>query len=549
MTLKKKIMSLVLSATLIMNVIGIYAGTISIDEAWDQLSSSQKSQFEQVGLDKNGLNKIDSMVGGVDISSLIAPPLTYEGDQFTVSQSNADQVLNMLNLVMDTDLDSENMLEIFNNVIGDINNNSSEKTRQDFAKLLGQYGMVNKGSTEALVPEGTGGGNNESLNQENIQEKLEEKLLALKEVGTLNKGQKANLQKILEILSSHVQEPLTLISTESLQQAWDISIQWQQNNAIGLKFAKANTPVARLKMAANTAVSIPKGLWDDHDVSQTGRLDLESGSALLSIDKNTYTNKATKVTLNSIQKDGYSQGVEMSSTSKMYSPAKLSFYTGGEVPEEYGIYKIEGDKIILIGGIYNEALGAVEALVKTSGTYVLKKTTPKAYKDLTDVKWAEKQINHLGQKGYIVGKSEGIYGPKDDITRAEFAVLLTRILRLPEANISNDFSDMKPDAWYYFDVLATVEAGLFNGKSEDNFDPAGKITRQEVAAVISRILVQKGYSEPKVDNIPKGTWAPGALALLKDQSLVTEIVGFNDQIGTNANRAEVAYILYNLLQR
>ena len=495
---------------------------------------------------KDALNKIDSKVGGADLSVFISPPLSYENDRFTVSQKNAESALNLLSIWGGQEVDRNSMMAVFNDVVADINSNSSTKTKDDFAKLLGQYGMVSRGGGQVL-PGDLGGGTGGSLAQENIQEKLGEMHQEFIKHEKMSPLQKANTQKNLEVLSSHMIDPVTSMTKEGVQEAWAQSTTWQENNAKGLVFAKTKAPVARWDLSVEAEVSIPQGLWDN--ASPYGRLELGTRSVVLSIEKNTYTNNASKIKAQPVTKEGYNQAITIASTAKIYSPAKLSFYIDAESPEEYGVYKLDGDKEILIGGIYNEAIGAVEALIKSSGTYALKKTTPKTYKDLGDFKWAEKQINHLGQKGYIAGKSEGVYGAKDDITRAEFAVLLTRVLQLPATNRPNNFKDMKADAWYYNDVMATVEAKLFNGKAADSFDPSGKITRQEVAAVISRILLQKGYQEPLVENVEKGTWAPGALALLKDQSITAEITGFNDQIGKNANRAEVATILFNLLQR
>lgn len=547
MKLKKRVISLVISATLMMNILGVYAGTISIDEAWNQLTSSQQAKLGQVGIDQKALKKIDSISGGGDMSLFFSPPLSYENDQFVVSQQNSEQVLQLLSIVTGTEFDRDMMLGTFNDVIADINSNSTEKTRQDFSKLLGQYGMVDKNTGAQILPGGGAGGGGSALKQINIQERLEERLTALKEIQKPSKREKANLQKTIEVLSGYGQAPLMALTPESVQKAWDQSMAWQVNTGNGLTFSKAHAPVARWSLQDNPEVTLIKELWDK--ALPLARLELVAGSAVLNIDANTYKGGTSKVTLKPINKEGYEQAVTVTSTAKIYAPAKLGFYITSEVPQEYGVYKIDGDKEILVGGIYNEAIGAVEALVKSSGTYALKKTTPKVYKDLDEVEWAKSKINHLSQKGYIGGKSEGIYAPKDDISRAEFAVLLTRTLQLPATSINNKFSDMKAGAWYYSDVMATVEAGLFSGKSATTFDPEGKITRQEVSAVMARILTQRGYAEPAIEEVPTGVWAPGALALLKEESFTLEIKGFHDQVGKNANRAEVAYILYNLLQR
>lgn len=546
MKIKKKVTSLVVLLTLLMNILGVYAETISVNQAWNQLSSSQRSKLEQVGIDDKLLNKMDTALDGTDISSFISPPLTYENNQFIISQQNAEQVLLLLSIASGKEFDSDRMMAVFNDVIGDINKNSSDKTREEFAKLLEQHGLSSTGEIGGQLPMAPGGGGSPAA-QKGIQKKLEEKLLEFEEKEKHTKVQQADFQKLIEVLSSYMIDPLTSFMSEDIQNAWKKSTEWQTKNAKGIVFAKTNAPVARWNVLDNMEITIPQRLWEN--VSSYGRIELEAGSIVISIEKNTYNNDGSKIKIKPITKEGYKQGVIVSSTAKMYSPAKIAFYMTDEAPQDYGVYKLEDNKEILIGGIYNEALGAVETLIKSSGTYVLKKASAKECGDLSSVSWAKNEINHLGQKGYIAGKAEGVYAPKDAITRAEFAVLLRRILQLPTTSRNNNFKDMKSDAWYYNDVMATVEAKLFNGKSASSFDPSGKITRQEVVAVISRVLVQKGYNEPQVEEVNKDIWAPGAIALMKDQSLTTQIPNFNDHIRENANRAEVAYILYNLLQR
>lgn len=547
MKIKNKAISLVLSGMLLLNVVNVYADTQSIEQAWHQLSSTQQSKLQQVGIDTHLLNKIDSSLGSTEISAFIGAPVTYENGHFTVSQKDAETVLALLSMAGNTSYDKDSMLAVFNDVMGDINSTSSEDTKEDFARLLAQYGLCSVVDVGPLLPGVGGGSAGGSLKQENMQEKLEEKLENLKQAGLHTKEEVGNFQKALEVLSSYKIEPLVSLANSDVQKAWEQSAQWQQKNADSIVLSKAITPVARWNMLSEKEVVIPKGLWEE--TVSYGRVELDAGVAVVGVEKNTFANNGSKLTIESFVKEGYKSGITFSSTSKIYSPAKIGFYIEGEDVQDYAVYKLEDNMEILIGGIYNEARDMVEAFVKSSGTYVLKKAPAKTYEDLENVSWAKKEIEHLGQKGYIGGKSEGIYAPLDDITRAEFAALLTRMFQLPSASVKNNFGDIKTDAWYYNDVMATVEAKLFNGKSASSFDPSGKITRQEVAAVISRILVQKGYSEPKTEQVGKGIWAPGALALMNDQSLTTKVPGFNDNVAKNANRAEVAYMLYNLLQR
>ncbi|NLI89664.1 MAG: hypothetical protein GX366_04570, partial [Epulopiscium sp.] len=73
------------------------------------------------------------------------------------------------------------------------------------------------------------------------------------------------------------------------------------------------------------------------------------------------------------------------------------------------------------------------------------------------------------------------------------------------------------------------------------------ITRQEVAAVLSRILAKKGYLQ--TDNSPKGinvaAWAEDSVALYLREVQTKELV--NLDMSENATRAEIMVMILEFL--
>lgn len=120
--------------------------------------------------------------------------------------------------------------------------------------------------------------------------------------------------------------------------------------------------------------------------------------------------------------------------------------------------------------------------------------TAKAFADVPETHWAVSYIKDLTEKGVLNGKSETEFAPEDNITRAEFAAILSRMSgdELPAAD--GTFIDVANDAWYAANVAWAVKAGVVKGVSETEFAPNANITRQDMAVMIERYAAYKAYT-------------------------------------------------------
>ncbi|MCA1041627.1 S-layer homology domain-containing protein [Bacillus infantis] len=106
----------------------------------------------------------------------------------------------------------------------------------------------------------------------------------------------------------------------------------------------------------------------------------------------------------------------------------------------------------------------------------------------SDIKghWASKEITLWVQKGLMKGYEDGSFKPNKGITRAEFAALVNRTFDFKEKS-ARTYSDIKNSAWYKTEVQKADAAGYMTGYEDGSFRPNQSISRQEVAAVLSRI--------------------------------------------------------------
>jgi len=111
----------------------------------------------------------------------------------------------------------------------------------------------------------------------------------------------------------------------------------------------------------------------------------------------------------------------------------------------------------------------------------------------TDIKGHkhEEAIYYLAQRGIIKGKNEKIYDPDGKLTRAEYMALIDRVLELKPTEEALPFEDVSPDSWYYEYIKAAYDNKIINGTSKTSFEPDNKVTREQMVAIVMRILRSK----------------------------------------------------------
>ncbi|PES03222.1 N-acetylmuramoyl-L-alanine amidase, partial [Bacillus anthracis] len=85
------------------------------------------------------------------------------------------------------------------------------------------------------------------------------------------------------------------------------------------------------------------------------------------------------------------------------------------------------------------------------------------------------------------------FAPYRNVTRAEFAKLISNALKLPEGNKSFvDINEAHPSL--HDGIKRCASAGIINGRGEGIFDPNSPITREEVSIMIDKALRYKGIT-------------------------------------------------------
>ena len=164
----------------------------------------------------------------------------------------------------------------------------------------------------------------------------------------------------------------------------------------------------------------------------------------------------------------------------------------------------------------------------------------------------------LASKNIIQGKTGETFAPSDDITRAQFAALLSRALNLPKQPYAATFSDVSTANWAAQDIEAANRAGIVQGE-KGKFNPNAKITRQQMAAMIIRAIE---FKDPTSLKSVKSTLPFKDAASISEYA--KEYVGLSASLGIisgreekgsfvfapkeNATRAHAAKMLYKFIE-
>ncbi|MFC5469009.1 S-layer homology domain-containing protein [Cohnella suwonensis] len=176
-------------------------------------------------------------------------------------------------------------------------------------------------------------------------------------------------------------------------------------------------------------------------------------------------------------------------------------------------------------------------------------TTDAAFRDVAG-HWAEASIKQAVSTGFVAGYADGTFKPNRTVTRAEFAVMLVRALKLQGEGAELSFTDTKEiGAWARQAVALAVQAGIIKGFNDGTFRPNAEITRSEMAAMIAGALelpidanAATGFADDK--QIPK--WAKGAVDAIQKQGLVKGKGSGEFDPSGKTTRAEAVTVLLNM---
>ncbi|CAH0118390.1 hypothetical protein PAE9249_00877 [Paenibacillus sp. CECT 9249] len=166
--------------------------------------------------------------------------------------------------------------------------------------------------------------------------------------------------------------------------------------------------------------------------------------------------------------------------------------------------------------------------------------------------WAKEAIEKAVRLGFVTGYEDGTFRPNAEVTRAEFAAMLARAMKWEGDGASLSFADRDAiPAWAGTSVAGAVKAGMIQGYDDNTFRSARNVTRAEIAAMIVRALGLKVNPDAELtfadtDRVP--AWAVPYVAAAAEAGLMQGRGNNQFAPGDNAARAEAVTLILAMLE-
>ncbi|MBR2778678.1 MAG: S8 family serine peptidase [Firmicutes bacterium] len=178
------------------------------------------------------------------------------------------------------------------------------------------------------------------------------------------------------------------------------------------------------------------------------------------------------------------------------------------------------------------------------------------FTDVPAGSWFEPYVQYVSDKGLMKGTSTTEFAPNTPLSRAMLVTILYRIDGTTYKASQSAFNDVKADNWFYNEVNWAAANGIVNGMGEGMFQPNGMISREQLALIMYRYAVNKGYTEAKSADLSSFTdaarvdsWAREGVEWAVASGLLSgKGDGILDPLGP-ATRAQVAAIIQRFVDQ
>ena len=177
------------------------------------------------------------------------------------------------------------------------------------------------------------------------------------------------------------------------------------------------------------------------------------------------------------------------------------------------------------------------------------------FSDVRPKDWFYEAVTYCAEEGLVNGMGGGRFEPQTPLNRAMFVTILGRFSGADVRAAKTPFSDVEPNEWYAPYVLWASEQHITEGVGGGRFDPKATLTREQLAAMISRYLT--GIGRPILSTVSLADFTDGGKISSYARTAVAEccFAGLMSGMGggvfapkKTATRAEVCTVVQRLVR-
>lgn len=161
--------------------------------------------------------------------------------------------------------------------------------------------------------------------------------------------------------------------------------------------------------------------------------------------------------------------------------------------------------------------------------------------------WAEENITHLVALGAVSGYPDNTFKPENKITRAEFAAILVKAFKL-ESQKGKVFADTASH-WARDSISTAACHDIVSGYDATTFGPDDNITREQMAVMVMNALQLPAVTADGslIDSNSISGWAKEAVATAVKNGIINGYPDNTFRPRAKATRAEAVTVVVNAL--
>jgi hypothetical protein len=207
---------------------------------------------------------------------------------------------------------------------------------------------------------------------------------------------------------------------------------------------------------------------------------------------------------------------------------------------------------------YNSLTRTVDARVNAGGKYYLRLSAV-YFTDIADKSdEMRRAVRVLTSCGLMDGADERSFLPDREITRAEFASVMLRVMGLLDESAESRFTDVLRSDWFYAAAASAEKEGMISGYEDGTFRGNTPIPKEQMVTAAANALTRMmDYSAPEDEDAALAVYSDGAEiprwarsgAALATRAGIVPRRGDGKFGGGVMTRGDAAIILHRLFER
>jgi len=173
------------------------------------------------------------------------------------------------------------------------------------------------------------------------------------------------------------------------------------------------------------------------------------------------------------------------------------------------------------------------------------------FTDVPSNSWYHGAVKYVYDNNIIKGTNAYTFAPNEKLTRGMLVTILHRMEGEPYVGGTSKFSDVQnPDDYYYVAVKWATQNNIVSGYNDGRFGPNDNITREQLAVILNKYCRYKGKYKPQANILSSfhdankiSSFATWEMQWATGAGVITGSNGTLNPQGTTT-RAEAASMLY-----